>query len=969
MRWKAPAAGTYQVSGLFEGIEQGAGGTTSDATIVLNASTNPQPVLFHTGDASPINYVNGFGTKVTFSFSITLAASDTLDFRVGWGSNNAYNYDATGLAASVVLVPPPLQPSITNVDFPFTGGQLAISGGTGPYTVTVSSGSLPAGISISSSGLVTGTAVNGAYSFTLHVVDSLGAFSDRMFSGTLENPVPVPPSIIAWWSGENAVGEIISGNHGSLQNGAIYGAGKVGRAFSFDGINDFIQVPDGPGMNLAGDFTIEGWLYHTANSPIGETIISKRSGDNNNVPYVVFLESDGRLAFSSRNGGAPFAPVFSTTPVTTNAWAHIAVTLTGGQVSFYVNGALLNTVPYTATRPTVTEPLTIGATITDAFPASSPTGPLPGLIDELSLYSRALGAGEIASIAGAGKGGKVRYDVARDFSGTANPNGAWSYRSLPASASMSTYDPTLADTRLLSGTGTPDSNGILAWVGSSGVSFNPTDNFVAIQSGGSQYDWLPHGFGMGPGAGSEFAVARWTAPQSGTYAVSGTFQGADTHIPTNVDVHIFHNATQLTPADKRAVTSYRGDGVSHTQIITVSTGDKVDFVLGPGDNGYNYDSSALAASVVLLLAQTQTPGIVVEQPANTGLTDGASTVNFGSSSVSVPVSLTFTIKNAGPTDLTGLAITIDGPNGGDFLQGNLVPPTSTIAPGASKTLAVTFTPTAAGYRSGALHIASSDPNHSSFDIALTGFGNSASATGNAIFGWGDGEYSTIGDGTTTNRLSPVPTIMTGVLAGKTVISVVAGQTQSFALTSDGTLYAWGQNIFSGELGDGTRMRRNAPVAVDMTGALSGKIVTAVAAGADSSYALTSDGKLYAWGSNFSGELGLGGASGGSHIARLAGTGARPAGLKNRDGHLPRGPAVHGADLGWAGLYLGPQRQLPFVGRRHDHESVDPRALGDQRHLARRKVDLVDRLCRLSQPGAHHRRTAVRMGIQRQWRTG
>ena len=48
VRWKAPSAGTYQVSGLFEGIESAGPATTSDATIVKNGDTF-NPLLFSTG--------------------------------------------------------------------------------------------------------------------------------------------------------------------------------------------------------------------------------------------------------------------------------------------------------------------------------------------------------------------------------------------------------------------------------------------------------------------------------------------------------------------------------------------------------------------------------------------------------------------------------------------------------------------------------------------------------------------------------------------------------------------------------------------------------------------------------------------------------------------------------------------------------------------------------------------------------
>ncbi len=111
------------------------------------------------------------------------------------------------------------------------------------------------------------------------------------------------------------------------------------------------------------------------------------------------------------------------------------------------------------------------------------------------------------------------------------------------------------------------------------------------------------------------------------------------------------------------------------------------------------------------------PEIVVQQPAGTDTFDGGSksfgAVNFGSSN-----SLTFTIKNTGGVDLTGLAITKDGANAADFSVSSLG--ATTVAGGGSTTFTVTFTPGAPDYRVAAIHIASNDADENLFDITLTG---------------------------------------------------------------------------------------------------------------------------------------------------------------------------------------------------------------------------------------------------------
>jgi prepilin-type N-terminal cleavage/methylation domain-containing protein len=129
------------------------------------------------------------------------------------------------------------------------------------------------------------------------------------------------------------------------------------------------------------------------------------------------------------------------------------------------------------------------------------------------------------------------------------------------------------------------------------------------------------------------------------------------------------------------------------------------------------------------------------------------------------------------------------------------------------------------------------------------------ASDGTVYGWGTNFAGHLGDGSTTDRATPVAVNMSGVLAGKTITQIAAGYSFSLALASDGTLYSWGSN--SGELGDGTTTDRSNPVAVNMSGVLSGKTITQIGAGGQHAIALASDGTVYSWGRNTYGQLGDG----------------------------------------------------------------------------------------------------------------
>ncbi|NLH98444.1 MAG: cadherin-like domain-containing protein, partial [Chthonomonadales bacterium] len=124
------------------------------------------------------------------------------------------------------------------------------------------------------------------------------------------------------------------------------------------------------------------------------------------------------------------------------------------------------------------------------------------------------------------------------------------------------------------------------------------------------------------------------------------------------------------------------------------------------------------------------------------------------------------------------------------------------------------------------------------------------ARGSATWSWGLNNVGQLGHGDVASRT--VPTEVTA-LSGYTVVALAAGHSHTLAVTSDGKLWAWGLNSY-GQLGLGDLAQRRDPTQVTF---FSGRTVTAVAAGTAHSLALTSDGKLWAWGRNYYGQLGVG----------------------------------------------------------------------------------------------------------------
>jgi alpha-tubulin suppressor-like RCC1 family protein len=137
--------------------------------------------------------------------------------------------------------------------------------------------------------------------------------------------------------------------------------------------------------------------------------------------------------------------------------------------------------------------------------------------------------------------------------------------------------------------------------------------------------------------------------------------------------------------------------------------------------------------------------------------------------------------------------------------------------------------------------------NSVMELSLGDFHTLALKTDSTVWGWGHNGYGQLGDSSNTDRYTPVA--VKGLGGG--VKRLGAGFYHSFALKSDGTLWAWGNNGY-GQLGDSTTTSRTKPVQVKV---LTSGVVD-VTGGWYHSLALKEDGTVWAWGRNDYGQLGV-----------------------------------------------------------------------------------------------------------------
>jgi alpha-tubulin suppressor-like RCC1 family protein len=124
-----------------------------------------------------------------------------------------------------------------------------------------------------------------------------------------------------------------------------------------------------------------------------------------------------------------------------------------------------------------------------------------------------------------------------------------------------------------------------------------------------------------------------------------------------------------------------------------------------------------------------------------------------------------------------------------------------------------------------------------------------------VYTWGSNAYGQLGNTSVSGSAgTPVLVDTSFYLSDKKIIAIAAGTNHTLAVALDGTAYAWGANNL-GQLGNGNYNNQNTPDAVYNIGVMGGKKIIAVAGGENHSLALTDDGMVYAWGSNSKGQLG------------------------------------------------------------------------------------------------------------------
>jgi uncharacterized repeat protein (TIGR02543 family) len=142
------------------------------------------------------------------------------------------------------------------------------------------------------------------------------------------------------------------------------------------------------------------------------------------------------------------------------------------------------------------------------------------------------------------------------------------------------------------------------------------------------------------------------------------------------------------------------------------------------------------------------------------------------------------------------------------------------------------------------------------DVALNGEQSFALTSLSNVFAWGYNAFGQLGDSTLNDKLTPTPITFTGLELGEKIQYLDASVSHTLALTTTGRVYAWGLND-NGRLGDGTIVNKSIPTLISFTGLQVGETIDQVTTGSAHNLAVTTNGRLFTWGNNPNGQLGDG----------------------------------------------------------------------------------------------------------------
>jgi hypothetical protein len=224
----------------------------------------------------------------------------------------------------------------------------------------------------------------------------LGACAAAAVAGS-----PPANGIAAHWSFDEASGTSAfdlsgNGNTATAVGGVTRVPGVAGNAVELDGSTGYLFADNAPSLNPSAGITISAWYRATVNwiGAGNDPIVDKAYYWHRSPYYQYHLGISGPnygampgfVGFTTAGGGSAGS---AAGVVTVGVWHHFVATSDAGSTHFYVDGLAVSSGPGTPSFPAYATALTIGRYGNLGIY-------LPGVIDDVQIYGRALTCREVA---------------------------------------------------------------------------------------------------------------------------------------------------------------------------------------------------------------------------------------------------------------------------------------------------------------------------------------------------------------------------------------------------------------------------------------------------------------------------------------------------------------------------------------------------------------------------------------------
>jgi RHS repeat-associated protein len=309
-----------------------------------------------------------------------------------------------------IVVPPAPQASPMGGNVTFT----VTAGGTPPFTYQWNQDGIPIVGAVNSTYNIANVQLNNYGNYSVTVGNAYGSVTSTNAPLSYSPPcTPAPSGLVAWWPGEGACSDIIGTNNGIFSG--VYTNGEVNQGFTVTSSSTAVRVPASSSLNVGagGGFTIEGWIkaYDTTPRSIFEWAPTNTYG----VHIWANYSSVGAVYANIVDIGN-VSHILQSAPglFGTGAFVHVALSFdkTSGTANLFVNGVKAVTNTFTGITPQTSPDLWLGCRPSSV---GGVTTPFNGVIDEVSIYNRALSASEIGSIYNATASGKCTSEPANSM--------------------------------------------------------------------------------------------------------------------------------------------------------------------------------------------------------------------------------------------------------------------------------------------------------------------------------------------------------------------------------------------------------------------------------------------------------------------------------------------------------------------------------------------------------------------------